>query len=249
MAFFGLLKKKVKFDDEGTTNMDNNQIEKKENNVSAIEKNKLASPPKIDLIAQMANNIPANNNQNTGSVEVPMKTFDIVAFELDDDGRRKPRIINGVKGFSAQDLIALYRAEETPIKILKEYPSAVSPEQQISLPAISPVPISSTTTIVPSQRIDIPCSPTVPNVIPYTLPEIKKEPPKFFEIGGVKCKLDNGKMYQEQWVRVDATKYRLIADNTNKICPMTGKHLEMLKWIQIENTTEEETNEGEERNA
>lgn len=242
MAFFGLLKKKVKFDDEGTTNMDNNQIEKKENSANALEKNKPTSPPKMDLIAQMANNIPSNNNQNTGSVEVPMKTFDIVAFELDDDGRRKPRIINGVKGFSAQDLIALYRAEETPIKILKEYPSSNAD------PAISPVP-SNTTTIAPSQRIDIPCSPITPNVVSYKLSEIKKEPPKFFEIGGVKCKLDNGKMYQEQWVRVDATKYRLIADNTNKICPMTGKHLEMLKWIQIENTTEEETNEGEERNA
>ena len=59
------------------------------------------------------------------------------------------------------------------------------------------------------------------------------------------CKLNNvedGKMFQEQWVRVDAAKYRLVADTTNKLVSMNGKHLEMLKWIQIED-------EGDTENA
>ena len=68
----------------------------------------------------------------------------------------------------------------------------------------------------------------------------KSDPPKFFDIGGIKCKLEDGKMFQEQWVRVDSTKYRLIADASNKICPMSGKHLETLKWVQIENVDGEE---------
>jgi len=55
----------------------------------------------------------------------------------------------------------------------------------------------------------------------------------YFKIGSIECKMENGKVYQKQWMRVSETEmanYRLISDKNNKILPMTGKHLEVLKW-------------------
>jgi hypothetical protein len=57
--------------------------------------------------------------------------------------------------------------------------------------------------------------------------------PTFFKIGSIECKMENGKVYQKQWMRVSETEmenYRLISDKNNKILPMIGKHLEVLKW-------------------
>ena len=60
-----------------------------------------------------------------------------------------------------------------------------------------------------------------------------KAQPTFFKIGSIECKMENGKVYQKQWMRVSETEmanYRLISDKNNKIMPMTGKHLEVLRW-------------------
>lgn len=175
-------------------------------------------PSKPDPIAQMMASIP------DGSSKERMNTYDILVFEQQPDGSKKQKAVNGVKARSKRDLAALYAADGAQIQILKEY--GEEPRQQAPAPS---VPNQS----MPAQFVAQP-RPTI-QFTQYN------EPPKFFEIGGIKCKLEGGKMYQEQWVRVDASKYRLVSDNTNKLCPMSGKHLETLKWVQIENKEETET--------
>ena len=67
---------------------------------------------------------------------------------------------------------------------------------------------------------------------PQPAPAATQEP-QYFKIGSIECKMENGKVYQKQWMRVSETElanYRLISDKNNKILPMTGKHLEVLKW-------------------
>ena len=57
---------------------------------------------------------------------------------------------------------------------------------------------------------------------------------RYFKIGSTECKVENGKVYQKQWMPVNENEmmnYRLISDKNNKILPMDGKHLEMLKWV------------------
>ena len=61
--------------------------------------------------------------------------------------------------------------------------------------------------------------------------------PRYFNVGGMECKMENGKLYQKHWVTVNETEmanYRLISDKNNRILPMTGKHLEVLKWVIVE---------------
>ena len=61
----------------------------------------------------------------------------------------------------------------------------------------------------------------------------KASEPTYFKIGSIECKMVDGKVYQKQWMRVsdaELANYRLISDKNNKILPMEGKHLEVLKW-------------------
>lgn len=236
-SIFGILNRKKKFDEPSepeiqmerksldlTSIVEFNRKEKTMNadelhtpnqqDVSGVQK-EIHTPNQMSIDASPQNIPPIGmqfSEKNIGSMNVPMKTFDILAIEMDADGRPKQKQISGVKATSAEELRQLYAVTGTRIQILKEYGGP--PEQQ--MPEHRPQPQQYAPQMVQHQ------------------PPRQKEPPKFFEIGGVKCKLEDGKMFQEQWVRVDAAKYRLVADTTNKLVSMNGKHLEMLKWIQIE---------------
>ena len=210
MAFFGLLKKKQKFDDEPIIKDNNRTME-------------IIDPSKPDPIAQMMANIPDSSSQE------PLKTYDILVLEPNPDGTKKQSTVNGVKAHSPRELMSLYAAEGAEVRILKDYGSSGAQQLQLPKQQFEPPPLP--------QNKQISIEPKLP---PSSIAPAFKEPPKYFEIGGVKCKLENGKMYQEQWVKVDASKYRLIADATNKLISMNGKHLETLKWVQIENTEEKE---------
>ena len=177
-----------------------------------------------DPIQQMIAGIPDSSEKAQR-----MNTYDILVFEPNPNGSMKQKMVSGVQAASPQALAAMYAADGAKIQILKEYGSSKQEQQAPMQP----------------QQARLTPSPTIQLAPPPQVSPVLKEPPKFFEIGGVKCKLEDGKMFQEQWVRVDSTKYRLIADNSNKLCPMTGKHLETLKWVQIENTE----SDGETENA
>lgn len=247
-SIFGILNRKKKFDEpsESEIQMERKSLDltsivesnRKEKTMNADElhtpnqqdvsggQKEIHTPNQMSIDASPQNIPPIGmqfSEKNIGSMNVPMKTFDILAIEMDADGRPKQKQISGVKATSAEELRQLYAVTGTRIQILKEY-GGPSPQQQMS------------------ERIPHGQPQQYESQIVHHHPQRQKEPPKFFEIGGVKCKLEDGKMFQEQWVRVDAAKYRLVADTTNKLVSMNGKHLEMLKWIQIED-------EGDTENA
>lgn len=176
-----------------------------------------------DPILQMIAGIPDNLDKSQ-----QLNTYDILVFDPNQDGTMKQKMVSGVKAASPQALAAMYTANGSKIQILKEYKTSV-PNQEHENSKQSKQ--SNHNADLDFKQIN-----NDENLLKHSI----KEPPKFFEIGGIRCKLEDGKMFQEQWVKVDSTKYRLIADASNKICPMSGKHLETLKWVQIENVDGEE---------
>lgn len=63
------------------------------------------------------------------------------------------------------------------------------------------------------------------------------DPPKFFQVGGIKCKMENGKLYQKQWMRLvdtEVDEIRIVSDKNNRICPLKDKHIEVLRWVLVE---------------
>lgn len=63
-----------------------------------------------------------------------------------------------------------------------------------------------------------------------------KQKPRFYSVGGIEIKDDNGKIYQKQWMKLsekEAQNFRLVNDANNKIASMNGKHLEMKRWVAV----------------
>ena len=69
-----------------------------------------------------------------------------------------------------------------------------------------------------------------------------KQKPRIFKIGDIEVKDDNGVLYQKQWVTLtpkEAASIRIVSDTSNKIVDLKGKHIEMRRWIKVENIENE----------
>ena len=183
--------------------------------------------------------------ENNTTEQNMSKIFDIIITEIGDDGRPIQRPENGVHASSRQELIKLYAECDQKIKIVREYsddpvvsvdPSNVTSKKTAIPTALPRVPQdiqSNVSAINPVLIVDSP-SPNIPKQVDV---QPQSTVPKYFSIAGIECKLENGKIYQKQWVKLigtEAAQYRLISDTNNREIAMNGKHLEVLKWISIE---------------
>lgn len=221
MNIFNRLFKKKPKDSKITTNMEGEE-----------EKTMVQNQP-VDPIEAMSKNI--------GSMGIKLKTYDIIVFDVDDRGRQTQTPVSGLKASSPQELIALYANCQQRIKILREYDDNPQPQVQMQQADTQ----NTTSPIVESvdKDVNVDVKERVNNKIdsiissdPRKKPEQMKfdDSPHYFEVGGIKCKMENGRVYQEQWCKLDSSKYRLISDVNNKEISMNGKHLETLKWVLIE---------------
>lgn len=84
----------------------------------------------------------------------------------------------------------------------------------------------------------------VNSVSPTPRPPIAVATPKKIKIvtiGDVEVKYDGDKVYQKQWIKLtasEAANFRVVNDSNNKIFSLTGKHIEAKKWVQVEETAE-----------
>lgn len=73
---------------------------------------------------------------------------------------------------------------------------------------------------------------------------LKKSSIKYYKVGDIEIKNDNGKLYQKQWMMLtekESQNIRVINDKNNSIINMNGKHFELKKWILIENQNSDES--------
>lgn len=187
-------------------------------------------------------NITNKDKMNT-SVKPQQRTYDILVFDYDDTGKQTQTPMNGVKAASASELIGLYKRCGQDIKILREYGNDGDEQNLVESPVLTE----------PGIRLDQFTAPDFNQ--PINRPPMAKRidltpvPVKYFNIGGIECKLENNKVYQKQWVKIsgnEAQNYRVIQDTNNKEISMAGKHFEVLKWVLIDEgnngTTEKELN-------
>ena len=150
-----------------------------------------------------------------------MKTFDIMVYTDGADGKVHQQHVSGVKASSRRELIGLYAMTGEKIQIISEQDDG-KPESKPQTPQNA--------SAAPAQQKP----PEAPPV----------QPSKFFKIGDIECKYDNGKVYQRQWMKLspsEAANYRVIQDSSNKIVSMNGKHIEKLSWVQISDQEEKES--------
>jgi hypothetical protein len=199
------------------------------------------------------------------------KKYDILVFDTDATGGKKIEKQTGVMAGSPQELIRMYSMCGQKIQIEREYednesknyghqehldPSKVvmnmalggglmkvSAEEQKKIEELEKKQAES--------HDEKPLEQTVPlERKPRVLTQPRNDPPRFFTVGGIKCKMENGKVYQKQWLRLtdeESDEFRVISDKSNKICPLKDKHIEVMKWVVAE--TPEENGKQEETSS
>lgn len=76
----------------------------------------------------------------------------------------------------------------------------------------------------------------------------QKRKPIIFKVGDIEIKEDNGTVYQKQWVRLtdkEAQNFRIVNTDNNKLVNLKGKHIEMKRWIKVENSEDDSSIESE----
>lgn len=73
----------------------------------------------------------------------------------------------------------------------------------------------------------------------HTKQTIEKRKPKFFKIGNIEIKDDNGKIYHKQWLKLtdeEMSNFRIVNNKNNAVVNLKDKSIEMKRWVLVENT-------------
>ena len=180
---------------------------------------------------------------------VRLRKFEIQVFneDLQDDGtvQLKPEktdraiILEVATPEELKMALQQYRMCGQIAKIVRE----IDPPLQTAAPTQAPQ--LATTTPMPNAQYQPATFPQIssrsdgPQMVAAPQPKAK---PKIVTIGDMQVKYDGDKVYQRQWVKLNATEaanFRLVNDSSNKIVSMVGKHIEAKRWVRVEETSED----------
>lgn len=180
---------------------------------------------------------------------VRLRKFEIQVFneDLQDDGtvQLKPEktdraiILEVATPEELKMALQQYRMCGQIAKIVRE----IDPPLQTAAPTQAPQ--LATATPMPNAQYQPATFPQIssrsdgPQMVATPQPKAK---PKIVTIGDMQVKYDGDKVYQRQWVKLNATEaanFRLVNDSSNKIVSMAGKHIEAKRWVRVEETSED----------
>ena len=174
-----------------------------------------------------------------------MRQFELQVFDedLNDDGttRLKPVkmeraiIVEASTPEELKTILAQYRLCGQVAKIVREINPPPHPISEPTPQAQLPAP-QCQSQIMPAASASSSNLPTAP----VAAPKLK---PKIVTIGDMQVKYDGDKVYQKQWVKLNANEakqIRVVNDSSNKLINLTGKHIEVLRWTLIEDETQED---------
>lgn len=176
----------------------------------------------------------AQKNQELEEKDKPLRKFEIQVLneDIQDDGtiRYKPQhydepvVIQASTKEEFMEIVKNFKECGQQIKIIRELTPAKAVSQQ-------PFSDNFSDNVGPAEQLK------AKSVCPAPSPEVKQKP-RIFKIGDIEVKDDNGVLYQKQWVTLtpkEAASIRIVLDSNNKIVDLKGKHIEMRRWIKVEN--------------
>ena len=184
-----------------------------------------------------------------------VRKFELEVFEEDLDTPSgwkkvrydKPLIVEVTSPKELQDKLALYKDCGQMAKVVRE----IDPPTKEQIAAAQ-----QQATLAVQQQMQAPIVQAAPQQVAIQQPILQATPqpiqarkPKYYKVGDIEIKDDNGKIYQKQWMKLtnaEASNFRLVSDKNNAIASMNGKHLEMKKWVLVQNSEEDESTQLEE---
>ena len=183
-----------------------------------------------------------------------VRKFELEVFEEDLDTPSgwkkvrydKPLIVEVTSPKELQDKLALYKDCGQMAKVVRE----------IDPPTKEQIAAQQQATLAVQQQMQAPIAQAASQQVAIQQPILQAAPqpiqarkPKYYKVGDIEIKDDNGKIYQKQWMKLtnaEASNFRLVSDKNNAIANMNGKHLEMKKWVLVQNSEEDESTQLEE---
>ena len=184
-----------------------------------------------------------------------VRKFELEVFEEDLDTPSgwkkvrydKPLIVEATSPKELQDKLALYKDCGQMAKVVRE----IDPPTKEQIAAAQ-----QQVTLAVQQQMQAPIVQAAPQQVAIQQPILQAAPqsiqtrkPKYYKVGDIEIKDDNGKIYQKQWMKLtnaEASNFRLVSDKNNAIANMNGKHIEMKKWVLVQNSEEDESTQLEE---
>ena len=184
-----------------------------------------------------------------------VRKFELEVFEEDLDTPSgwkkvrydKPLIVEVTSPKELQDKLALYKDCGQMAKVVRE----IDPPTKEQIAAAQ-----QQATLAVQQKMQAPIVQAAPQQVAIQQPILQAAPqpiqarkPKYYKVGDIEIKDDNGKIYQKQWMKLtnaEASNFRLVSDKNNAIANMNGKHIEMKKWVLVQNSEEDESTQLEE---
>lgn len=167
------------------------------------------------------------------------KKFEIEVFDEDllDNGRLhlKPVGRQTVEANTPQELISLYKMCGQQIKILREINDELSTTQKPVIPQQTVTP-QTQALLSTGAEIELSAIQTLQPVIQQPIINSKIE---FYKVGDIEIKSENGILYEKRWITVTPVEnenIRIISDKTNKVVMLTDKHIEIKKWVKLNDT-------------
>lgn len=155
----------------------------------------------------------------------------------------QPVIIEATSPADLKSKLGIYRQCGQFAKVIRE----VDPPPQTKNVALQQQPTSVQREAAPIVQ---PTPTATTGQIEVPRPEVcQKQKPRIYRLGDIEIKDDNGKIYQKQWMKLtdnEAANFRVINDKNNSITSLAGKHIEMKKWVLVENVDDDETSSLEE---
>ena len=183
-----------------------------------------------------------------------VRKFELEVFEEDLDTPSgwkkvrydKPLIVEVTSLNELQDKLALYKDCGQMAKVVREIDPPTKEQIAAQQQATSAVQQQMQAPIAQAASQQV----VIQQPILQTAPQpIQARKPKYYKVGDIEIKDDNGKIYQKQWMKLtdtEASNFRLVSDKNNAIASMNGKHLEMKKWVLVQNSEEDESTQLEE---
>ena len=184
-----------------------------------------------------------------------MRQFELQVFDEDlkDDGTTELKpvkmeraiIVEASTPEELKMILGQYRLCGQVAKIVRE----INPPPQAAVP---PQALQPTASPLPNAKYQAAMFPEVsdrsdgPQMVAVQAPKPKSKP-KVVTIGDMQVKYDGDKIYQKQWVKLnanEASNFRVVSDSTNKIVNLAGKHLEARRWIQVKETSEDSVDDA-----
>lgn len=182
---------------------------------------------------------------DTSQPQVIEREFELAIYDVtinDATGKEEIRPVSygqpiTVKAKTREELettLKMYEMTGQKVKVIREIGS-----HPVSIPQ-APVPQVSQASVPQMPNLQLDASKPQPSIVTASAPIIVTQTkPRFFKIGDVDVKDDNGKIFQKQWMKLtdsEASNIRIVNDKNNQLVNLVGKHIEMKRWVMIENS-------------